>query len=369
MKKLIGIVGVVVLVLSLAAPVMAATEEQVGTTANVGAGAAPYICAKFETPDHDAANGTQILPVAGGDRDVKFYVVTGHPNGDISKIVRVDVTVKYPDGTEKFQLTGIKDMATGVWTGVGGVSVRLIAWSDTTPEIDTDGDCTPDTDITTAMTDLDGQNRVKYGKDHNNVLFDLDSVLYDVKMGKQLMLEFIGQMGHCQPAQNYTVEAVATDDIGSTGVKLVNTFKYLSIVALEVDFTDVDWGDIKAGQANNVLGDTDPTTPTRPSVKNIGNDPGEIQLEYSRMVNANGKYIVDFDGRLGASPYWTIITADDTVSTDARVLLDAEMGCSTLLPPCEWTQLDFSVHPPVGTMGGIYTGTVKVTILHRAPCP
>ena len=368
MKKVIGIVGAVVLVLSLAMPVMAAETETVGTAANVGCGAAPYICAKFETPDHSTNWGTQILPVAGGDRDVKFYVVTGHPN-DLDKIARVDVTVKYPDGTEKFQLTAVKDMATGTWTGVGGAVVRLVPWSLAGDEIDLDGDCTPDEDITTAMTDLDAQWRIAYGMDHNWVVFDLDSVLYDLMMGKQIMLEFVGQMGSHQPAQIYTVEAVATDDTGTTGTPLVNTFEYLSIVALQIDFTAVNWGNIEAGQANNVLGDIDPLTPTRPSVKNIGNDPGEIQLEYSRMVNANGKYIVDFDGRLGASPYWTIITADDTTDTDARVLLDAEAGCSTLLPPCTWTQLDFSVHPPVGTMGGAYTGDVTITILHRAPCP
>jgi len=364
MKKLLAIAIALVTVIMMAVPVLASVPGDHGTAsmnATVGAGSPPYVCAKFETPDHSTTPGTQILPVAAGDRIVKFYVVTGHPNGDTGLIVRVDVTVRYPDGTEKFQLTAIKD-ANGNWSAQDNsgnpVAVRLVPWSDTGFQIDTDADCTPDTSITTAMTSLDAQSRIAYGKDGQGNQYKLSSVLYDLKMGKQIMLEFVGKMGSHQPAVTYTVEAVSTDNIGSTGEKTINTFDYLSIVALNMDFTTVNFGNIKAGQSNRVLGDTDPLTANRPSVKNEGNDPGMIQLCYTKMVNAEGKFISDFDGRLGASTYWTLMKANTPT-----ILLDAD-GDPTLLPPCTWTQLDLSVEPPIGTMGGAYTGSVTVTILH-----
>jgi hypothetical protein len=355
------------MVLSLAVPVMADPSDNttVGTTATVGGTAPPYICAKFETPDHSTANGTQILPVAGADRVVKFYVVAGHPNGDTSNIVRVDVTVKYSDtSAEKFQLTALKDMASGNWTAKDNtgapVPVRLVPWSDTADEIDLNGDCSPDEDITTAMTSLDSQGRIAYGFDGAGNPYKLSGVLFDLKQGKQIMLEFVGKMNCHQPSMDYIVETLATDKIGSTGAKTINRFFYMSIVALSVDFSPgLSFGNIVAGQSNRLLGDNDPATTNRPSVKNEGNDMGKISLKYSKMVNSEGKFIEDFDGRLGSSPYWTLMKANvDTV------LKNAAAGPATQLPPCTWTQLDFSVDPPVGTMGGAYTGTVTVTILH-----
>jgi len=317
----ISIVAAIAMVLGMVLPVMADPSDNttVGTSATVGGTAPPYICAKFETPDHSTANGTQILPVAGADRAVKFYVVAGHPNGDTNNIVRVDVTVKYSDtGLEKFQLTALRDMVTGIWTGKDNagapVPVRLVTWSDNADEIDLNGDCIPDEDITTAMTALDSQSRVTYGFDGAGNKYELSSVLFDLKQGKQLMLEFVGNMAAHQPSMDYIVEALATDKIGSTGAKTINRFFYMSIVALSVDFgPGLSFGNIVAGQSNRLLGDNNPVTANRPSVKNEGNDMGKISLKYSKMVNSEGKSIEDFDGRLGSSAYWTLMIYGKTL--------------------------------------------------------
>lgn len=348
MKRFLAIATTLVMVIAMAVPVLASVPGDHSTAsmnATVGAGAPPYVCCKFETPDHSTASGTQILPVAGGNRLVKFYVVTGHPNGDTSLIVRVDVTVKYttgggPDnaqpGSQKFELTAIKD-ANGNWTAQDDkgnpIPVRLVPWSATANEIDLDADNTLDATTTNAMTSLDGQSRITYGKDGQGNQYKLSSVLYDLSMGKQIMLEFTGTMDNQEPAELYNVEAESTDNIGTTGDKVINQFEYLSIVALNMDFSaGVNFGNIKAGQSNRVLGDTDPTTTNRPSVENVGNDMGKIQLCYTKMVNGEGKYIVDFDGRLGASTYWTTMKNDTPT-----VLLNAQAGPATQLPPCTST--------------------------------
>jgi hypothetical protein len=121
MKKLLSILIALVVTLALVAvPVIANGDSTVNTGAVVGGGGSPpYVCCKFETPDHDPdASGTQVLPVADASRQMKFYVVCGDTNG-VDDIAAVDVTVRYPDlspwyGEEKFQLWVIKGIVSWV---------------------------------------------------------------------------------------------------------------------------------------------------------------------------------------------------------------------------------------------------------------
>ena len=110
MRKIAGILVTLALLMGLVGvPVLAAEEETVDTQATVGgSGSPPFICAKFETPDHDPAPDTQIMPIPEGTRLVKFYVIVGDPNG-VDDVASVDVTVRYDDGTEKFQLRAVID--------------------------------------------------------------------------------------------------------------------------------------------------------------------------------------------------------------------------------------------------------------------
>ena len=366
------IVSAVVVSMPMAMADPPVLDADLPTEAVVGGGnTPPYICAKFETPDHMVADGTQISPVAGGTRLVNFYAVAGHPT-DLSRITRIDVTVFHPDpdGSEKYQLTATKDAA-GMWSGVitypgepsRAVPTRQVLWND---RIDMNADC--DTDdpedlvLDAAMTQLDAQARIAYGTDHLGNLYNLRSVLYDLENTKQIMIEIKGEMDYHQVSGNYRVEAVATDDAGNTGIPLPNIFEYLSIVSLKIDFDKVNWGSITAGEPSYVLGDNNiETTPSRPTVQNMGNDPAEIKLHYTEMTNENGKTIVDFDGRLGTTGDWTICPV--SIPT---VLKNGD-DTKTELLPCTPTQLDFSIHPPDTTQGGTYKGSVTVEIHHYNP--
>ena len=349
-------IALVVTLALLAVPVIANGESTVDTGASVnGGGTPPEICCKFETPDHDPdLAGTQVLPVADGQRMMKFYVVAMDTN-DNDTIASVDVTVKYPNGDEKFQLRAIK----------GTDSWKQIMWDG---DIDMDGDCTGDTAMSVALPDLDSQGRIAYGPG-----MDLTSVLYDLRYDKQIMLELVGYMDCHQPAVVYTVEAVATDDGGSTSSPVINTFDYLSIVALQIDFdtVGVQWEGVEIAQWNYLLGDENMATPERPTVKNVGNDPAMLMVNATPLVGVvNGKTIELFDAELdekdettGDITKWGRI---DFPADEDWVITDKDYPTTPIiLPPCHPTQLDLSVHPPAGILQDTYVGSMTLTILHH----
>jgi hypothetical protein len=365
MKKLLSILIALVVILALiAVPVGAAIDEDetVTTGATVdGGGSPPFICCKFETPDHDTASGTQVLPKANANRKMKFYVVVGDPNS-IDDIASVDVTVKYPDtdpwyGEEKFQLRAIKGEASWV----------VIPWDGM---IDTTGNCTGDTPVEEAMTELNAQGRITYGPGQ-----DLGTVLYDLEYGKQILVELMGLMDSHQPSCDYTVEARATDMGGATSDPVINTFFYMSIVALKIDFTEVAWNGVNICQWNYLLGDEDMSTTARPTVKNVGNDMGMLQIEASPLLGAvHGKTIEEFDAEMDEKDLETgVITVHGRIQflADTPTIITEEPwdtpGPPIKLVPCQPTQLDLSVHPPTGTIADTYTGTMTLTILHWAP--
>jgi hypothetical protein len=350
-KKIAAIVFTLLLVLGLVGgPALAVDEETVTTQATVGgSGSPPFVCAKFETPDHDVAPDTQILPIPEGMRLVKFYVIVGDPNG-VDDVASVDVTVRYPDGTEKFQLRAVRP----TWT--------MIPWDGL---IDMDGDCAGETTVPDALAQLEAEGRITYGPNQTPA-----SVLSDLENGKQLLIELVGEMHYHQPSADYTVEAVATDAGGATGDPLVNTFFYMSIVALKIDFAVIDWQTVNVSEWNYVLGDEDMTTPARPTVQNVGNDPAKIQLHASPLTGVtHGKTIEEFDAEMDyKDPDTGAIVQEGRIEFMACVpTVITELADPTipvLLPPCTPTQIDFSVHPPYGTVEDTYQGTMTITILH-----
>ena len=339
MKKFLVITLAVIMVLAVPLTAMAAdidTEAVVG-----GSGSAPYICAKFETPDHGEMSGTQLEPIPGEQRMVKFYVVVGDPNG-IPDVSAVYIKVYHPDGSFKFQLDAIMPD----WT--------IIPYDGL---IDMDGDCIGDMPVPAALDLLDFQQRITYGFDPvRDNMMALDTLKYDLEHQKQFLVEIMGEMDYCQPAGYYTVEAIVVDQGGNSGT-LINTFEYLSIVALRCDFTNISWGNINVNQWNILYGDEDLNTPTKPTVKNIGNDPAMIELHFTELLGQQFlKVIRDFDATMLGGHI-------ELVACTPKIIMDAD-GVPIMLPPCTPTQIDFSVHPPVGTPEDIYMGDMTITILH-----
>jgi len=339
MKKILAVALAIVLTLASTLTVTAATMD---TEAVVGgSGSAPYVCAKFETPDHDPVDGTQIEPVPGGTRLVKFYVVVGDPNG-VDDISAVYVKVYHPDGSFKFQLDAIRP----AWT--------IIPY---TGLVDMDGDCVGETTVPVALDELEAQGRITYGFDPvRGATMTLGTLKYDLEHGKQLLVELVGEMDYHQPSGNYRVEAIAVDQGGKSGI-LENLFFYISIVALRCDFTRISWGNVNVAQWNVLYGDEDLSTPTKPTIQNIGNDPAKIELHFTEMEGINfGKKIIDFDASMLGGHI-------ELVACTPKVIMDAA-GAPVTLPACTPTQIDFSVHPPSGTPEDTYRGQMTITIMH-----
>ncbi len=341
MKKLLAITLAVIL--SLAVP-MTAMAADIDTEAVVGgSGNSPYVCAKFETPDHDEdMMGTQIEPIAGEKRVVKFYVVIGDSNG-VDDLSAAYIKVYHPDGEFKFQLDAIRPD----WT--------LIPYDDGL--IDMDGDCTGETTVPVALDMLDAQGRITYGDDPvRGVTMTLDMLKYDLEHGKQLLVELVGEMDYCQPSGDYRVEAIAVDQGGKAGT-LENSFFYFSIVALRCDFDRINWGSVNVNQWNVLYGDEDLETPSKPTIHNIGNDDAKIELHFTEMTGQNfGKKIIDFDASMLGGHIELVACTAEVITDDA--------GEPVTLPPCTPTQIDFSVHPPTGTPEDTYMGQMTITIMH-----
>jgi len=149
-----------------------------------------------------------------------------------------------------------------------------------------------------------------------------------------------------------------TDGHGGLGT-LINYLKYESIVALRIDFSQIDFDEVNPNEWNILYGDEDLGTPTKPTIQNIGNDPAMIQLHVTEMVgDAHKKEITTFDAYMLGG----YIEFSACVPT-----LIADESCSIMLRPCTKTQIDFSVHPSEFVLPDIYHGTMTITILHH-PC-
>ena len=338
MKKILAIALAIVLTLAPTLTVMAAdidTEAVVG-----GSGNSPYVCAKFETPDHSDDPGTQIEPIAGEKRVVKFYVVIGDSNG-VDDLSAAYIKVYHPDGSFKFQLDAIRPD----W--------KLIQYDGL---IDMDGDCEGETPVPVALDELEAQGRITYGFDPvRGDMMTLDMLKYDLEHGKQLLVELVGEMDYCQPSGEYMVEAIAVDQGGKAGI-LVNHFFYFSIVALRCDFDSINWGSVNVNQWNVLYGDEDMLTPSKPTVHNIGNDDAKIELHFTEMTGDKfGKKIIDFDASMLGGHIELVACTPMVIADDAGAII---------LPPCTPTQIDFSVHPPTGTPEDTYRGQMTITIMH-----
>lgn len=152
------------------------------------------------------------------------------------------------------------------------------------------------------------------------------------------------------PAGLYTVCAQVFDRAGNYSC-MANTFEYLSVVALRLDFSKIEYGVINTGETKWVEGDDDMGTPDMPTVKNEGNLPMDIWIESWNMTSDGGVIPADkLDARIKEVEQW--------LALPPGVLFDVDM------PGCIPTSIDFSIHAPLGTQPGNYSGFIRLTGQH-----
>ena len=157
-------------------------------------------------------------------------------------------------------------------------------------------------------------------------------------------------LNYCQPGGYYTVGVRAHDHIGIWCDYLWNRFWYIPTAAIEIDFDMIDYGSVAESSNKWVGGDIDMNTPTKPTVRNIGNTPVELWIEQDDMDfgKTNGDWNVEFDARMRANGQEVYYSPEERVRIPG------------ILRMCEKEKLDFSIHVWKGFPGETYTGTMDL---------
>ena len=180
-------------------------------------------------------------------------------------------------------------------------------------------------------------------------------------LGTDATYEGTFDMDCCDESQTYTVTVEVNDGLCIDDDPTADFF-YESITILCIDFSAINYGDVEPCVVSYVIGDNDMTTPEYPTIHNCGNDPMQIEIHVTEMTPG-----VAYDpANLG----------NVDMNLDAQVPGDG-VGNPTdpseiYLPPClyvpfphvflccEETAIDFSIHVPLGTPTGQYTGILDI---------
>jgi hypothetical protein len=312
--KIIALMMAVMMVSAVFAPLVMANSDTVGTQAQVtGSGTPPEIQYKFELPDDGDSThtipGTQVTPEAAANKQVCVYIVATDPNG-AADINRVYVDVDYPSGGLKASgdATEITDQATIEGITQDALDQGLI---DASAKAFIDQHCSND---------------------------------------ESRMFEYCFELTNCDEPGDYTVVANANDNFGGLGT-FSNTFEYLSIKMLKLDFTLINYGNIVPGVKMIVSGDDDMATPNKPTIENQGNDPFKLKISATDMIGTNPANVI-LASNLDSKVYGTGGPQEQNLNT-AGVTFDP------IIEHCSEEPMDFSLMQDV-ICQDTYTGTITI---------
>ena len=324
MKAKIVLVALVTMMM-VAVTMMPAVAVPATTQAQVtGSGTPPVFEEKFELDDdgdplHVTA-GTQVLPVPDANKEVCVYVVARDPNG-AADINRIWITVDNPEGVE---------VANGD-TLHSPVDIS---------ELDYAAACT----ATQAAVDqgLIGSAR-------------RDEINGHIYASEWRMWQFCFELSNCDISGAYTVNANANDNAGGTGT-YENTFDYLSIKELALDFTAINYGEIVPGVKQIVSGDPNFGT-APPTIRNRANDPFKLQISATDMTGTDSNNVI-LATNLDAHVYGV----DDSGSAiDEEMNLNYDPGVifNPIIDTCATETIDFSLLQDL-ICADTYTGLIAL---------
>ena len=334
MKKGIGIMIVLLVVLAFTAPVSAANEADTSVEIIAGGGGdPPVIKCKWETtssadgengdPTH-SISGTQVKApgVFDGTQIVYYWAVVTDPNGP-ADVDNVHAMVYHPDTSFKYKV----EMPIHV------------------------------TDTVAAQT------YVQQAADADLLMcngFPIDEILYELSQEDAYLWYGSEVLDYCQMGGDYRVELNAYDQFNNWAIPFNNCFTYVELALCEFDFNSVTYPDVAIATHIWAGGDDVFGTADKPTVRNIGNVPLKIQVAQDDMgfgKTSTGIWNAHYDVRLGAAPaaidlydpsglkgVWTPVDADYITMTDT-------------LPLCNTNKLDFSINVDQA-QAGTYTGKI-----------
>ncbi|HUW66618.1 MAG TPA: hypothetical protein VMW20_01060 [Candidatus Nanoarchaeia archaeon] len=323
-KKITAIFAALIMVLAIYVPIVAAQDIPTEATVS-GAGTPPVIEAIFVLDDSGdlthVVPGTQILPNPGTGSDEVLtsfwkYAVVSDPNG-INDIIKVEEYL----------------------TKVGGVDTPLM----TTTQV------TSYAEAQTILASALAQGVVTQAE-YDSAIFKLDPLKLNAKMYKiENSLN-----NHDMPGE-ILVHFKAIDKSGGTTIASEG-FDYLSIKAIETDFTGINYGSILVGTEQYIAGDDiwaapGPDGTNRNTIKNQGNI--ELQIAVVADDMSNGLVPEQF---IDASALSIELLGEHVYDLSTSKTL---MG---MLQPCTPTQISFDIVAPEGTSAGMYNGNINILI-------
>lgn len=303
----------IMLVFSLGLVGPAYGDSSVTTTLNRdagGGGAAPIIKAKWEMngpyasllgTDDDTDAGAQFDAPGVWDDSIEYSIcaIVTDPDG-VSDIDGVYTDIYYPETTAFHP----EDPSNPDQIGGG---------TDNTPDYGLSGcgDQRGDENRLTQLSKNDGYNlfcnnirnnnnnlpSFYEGYDYNEIC-DVDGELmketaYVYCADKELIWE--------DPAGPYRVKVFALDSAGVFSNEFENNFEYLPMTSYEVDFSSVDYGNVKLNTHKRISGDITFGTADMPTVRNTGNTRMQLGIVQDDMGfgTTDGTYNVRYDARVG----------------------------------------------------------------------
>lgn len=332
---------VALLILLSTVPLGFAQTEQVTTEAIIAGGtvAAPTIVKAFvldddgDTTNH-ADTRTQVLPPLGvgmaeTDKTFMKYVIVTSPGG-YDYMSTVYEKLLDPNGDLKPDPK--QDLISGE------VVMTLV-------------DCVIDAgEIATVLQDARDNNLITV-EEYAEYTEMLDP---NKRQGKMFKIDN-SLNNHNEPGI-YTLWLKAVDAQGATTINSTYTFDYMTSVGFEIDFNAVNYGQIVPGFTQIVSGNEVLADDGKPTIKNQGNIPIQVNVTASNLLNDLNQYIsaVDLSVALLGDHRWDL-SAGQIVPG-----LDNPAG---LLMPCTPRQIDFDINAPISTGAGTYTGTMTIDLV------
>jgi len=326
MKAKIVLAAIVAMMMVAVMAMPAVASEAAETQAQVtGSGTPPVFEEKFELDDDGdpthVIGGTQVMPVPDGNKNVCVYVAVRDPNG-AGDINRIWISVVNPLGVE---------IANG----------------------DTINSPTAISELTHAETCVATQAAVDQNLMISARKTEIDGHVY---ASEWRMWKFCFDMGNCYISGVYEITANANDGAGGTGT-IVNTFEYISIKELAVDFTTINYEEIVPGVKQIVSGDSNFGTADAPTVRNRANDPFKLRISAIDMegTDPNNKILAT---NLDAHVYGKDVSGS---AIDEELNLDYAPGIlfSPIIDTCATETIDFSLLQSL-ICSDTYTGTITL---------
>ncbi len=210
------------------------------------------------------------------------------------------------------------------------------------------------------MTDITGTGEVETVLDDalacgmiNQTEYDHYELYIDPLKAQYKMYKIDNQLNNHHAPGDYIVYFKVVDSLGAFSTDTC-TFVYVGINAMEIDFSDVNYGPIKVDTEKWVAGDPifDPTGDSlNPTIKNQGNVNIKISILGSDMTGLNSP-----SQTIDASALSVEFMGQHVYDISEWVTLDGE------LTPCTPDQISFDIKAPLGTTANDYAGLLSIVI-------